>query len=51
MDAAGVLPDFTGIAVHDCWTPYDRYGQVTHALCNAHALREPQAVTDATPPG
>ena len=51
MDAAGVLPDFTGIAVHDCWAPYDGYGQVTHALCNAHALRELQAVTDAAPPG
>ncbi|HVB45792.1 MAG TPA: IS66 family transposase [Streptosporangiaceae bacterium] len=51
MDAAGVLPGFTGIAVHDCWAPYDSYGQVTHALCNAHALRELQAVTDAAPPG
>jgi transposase len=51
MDAAGVLPAFAGIAVHDCWAPYDGYGQVTHALCNAHALRELQAVTDAAPPG
>jgi transposase len=23
MDAAGVLPAFTGIAVHDAWAPYD----------------------------
>jgi hypothetical protein len=51
MDAAGVLPRFRGIAVHDCWAPYDSYVQVTHALCNAHALRELQAVTDAAPPG
>ena len=51
MDAAGVLPAFTGIAVHDCWAPYDSYGQVTHVLCGAHALRELQAVTDAAPPG
>jgi transposase len=51
MDAAGVLPAFTGIAVHDCWAPYDGYDQVTHALCNAHVLRELQAVTDAAPPG
>jgi len=51
MDAAGILPAFTGTAVHDCWAPYDGYGQVTHALCNAHALRELQAVTDAAPPG
>ena len=39
------------IAVHDCWAPYDSYVQVTHALCNARALRELQAVTDAAPPG
>jgi len=51
MDAAGVLPGFTGIAVHDAWAPYDTYAQATHALCNAHLLRELQAVIDATPDG
>ena len=51
MDAAGVLPGFTGVAVHDAWAPYDTYLAVTHALCNAHALRELQAVTDQTPDG
>jgi transposase len=50
MDAAGVLPAFAGIAVHDCWAPYDTYdGLAGHALCCAHALRELQAVTDAAP--
>ncbi len=48
MDAAGVLPGFTGIAVHDAWAPYDTYQAVTHALCGAHVLRELQAVTDLT---
>jgi transposase len=47
MDAAGVLPRFTGIAVHDAWAPYDTYTRSGHALCNAHALRELQAVADA----
>lgn len=51
MDAAGVLPDFAGVAVHDAWAPYDTYQALTHALCNAHALRELQAVTDTTPAG
>lgn len=46
MNAAGILPKFTGIAVHDAWAPYDTYPQVTHALCNAHVLRELIAVTD-----
>jgi transposase len=52
MDAAGVLPAFGGIAVHDCWSPYDTYQDLAgHALCNAHALRELQAVTGTAPPG
>jgi transposase len=46
MDAMGVLPEFTGIAVHDAWAPYDTYTSAKHALCNAHLLRELQAVTD-----
>jgi transposase len=47
MDAAGVLPAFTGIACHDAWKPYDRYDSVAgHALCGAHLLRELIAVTE-----
>jgi transposase len=44
MDAAGVLPSFAGVAVHDGWSPYWRY-EVTHALCGAHLLRELDAIT------
>jgi transposase len=47
MDAAGVLPSFTGIACHDAWAPYDSYdGVAGHALCCAHLLRELTAVTE-----
>ena len=47
MDAAGVLPAFTGIACHDAWKPYDSYDDVAgHALCGAHLLRELIAVTE-----
>jgi transposase len=46
MDAIGVLPKFTGVAVHDAWAPYDTYADMIHALCNAHALRELIYVTD-----
>jgi len=46
MDAMGILPGFTGTAVHDAWSPYDTYTCAAHALCNSHLLRELQAVTD-----
>ncbi len=32
--------------MHDAWAPYDTYLQLTHALRNAHVLRELIAVTD-----
>jgi transposase len=44
-------PRFTGVAVHDAWAPYDTYAAPGHQLCCAHALRELQAVADATPHG
>jgi transposase len=48
IDAAGVLPPFTGIAVHDAFAPYAGYRSATHALCNAHLLRELIAVVDTS---
>jgi transposase len=39
MDAADILPDFRGRAVHDFWDSYLKY-DCKHAFCNAHLLRE-----------
>ncbi len=39
MNEMAVLPLFEGVAVHDHWKPYYKY-DCTHALCNAHHLRE-----------
>jgi transposase-like protein len=47
-DDNGVLKEFTGTAVHDCWKPYFKYEQCRHALCNAHLLRELEGVVENT---
>jgi transposase len=39
MTQAGVLPHFQGRAVHDGWASYFTF-DCSHALCNAHHLRE-----------
>lgn len=49
MDDAGVLPGFTGIAVHDGLPAYRSYPAAGHGLCNAHHLRGAQASPSATP--
>lgn len=50
MDAIGILPRFTGIAVHDGFQAYDTYRHLDSAMCNAHALRELIYVTDTAAP-
>lgn len=49
IDHAGVLPHFGGIAVHDGWPQYRAYTSATHALCNAHHLRELLAIIEQDP--
>ena len=49
IDHAGVLPHFAGIAVHDGWPQYRTYTSATHALCNAHHLRELLAIIEGDP--
>jgi transposase len=41
-----LLEGLRGIIVHDHWKPYFTLKRVTHALCNAHHLRELRALEE-----
>lgn len=41
-----VLKDFTGYAIHDCLAAYFSFSDAKHGLCNAHILRELQALIE-----
>ncbi|NIN61645.1 MAG: IS66 family transposase [Gammaproteobacteria bacterium] len=46
MHNIGILPNFSGRAVHDHWQSYQTFDNCDHAYCNSHHLRELQFVTD-----
>ena len=49
MDEAGILPNFHGITVHDCWGSCWKYQDAVHAICCDHFLRELNGVEENHP--
>ena len=49
MEQCGVLTEFKGIAMHDCWASYWNYADISHAVCCAHLLRELIGITENHP--
>jgi len=46
IDAIGILINYLGTVIHDCWASYFCYTAIRHGLCNAHLLRELTAVLE-----
>ena len=46
MRDIGILPFFKGTAIHDSWSSYFTFDDCDHSLCNAHHLRELQALKE-----
>jgi len=41
-----LIGQFTGWAIHDCWSSYFNFSNVKHAICGAHLLRELQGLIE-----
>lgn len=40
IESNGILPFFKGTVIHDYCTPYFKYDDGTHTLCDVHHLKE-----------
>ena len=49
MRSAGFLPEYRGILVSDCLGAYWRFPNLSHAICNAHILRELKGIHENDP--
>ena len=46
INKIGIIPNYEGTIIHDCYSSYFTYKNVTHALCGPHLLRELKYIED-----
>ena len=49
MREIGFLPAYRGVVVSDCWGAYWKFDNLSHAICNAHILRELKGIHENDP--
>ena len=47
MNEFGIITEYAGTIVHDCWSSYLSYDNCQHALCGSHLLRELKFIIDS----
>jgi len=47
IEDIGVIPDYGGVMIHDCWSSYFAYDHCGHGLCGSHLLRELTFIVDS----
>lgn len=40
IEDIGIIPQYEGVIIHDCWASYLSYENCGHGLCGSHLLRE-----------
>ena len=47
IESVGIIPQYNGVIIHDCWSSYFSYKHCGHGLCCSHLLRELTFITES----
>ena len=47
IEAINIIPRYSGVLIHDCWSSYLAYGHCEHGLCGSHLTRELTAAIES----
>ncbi len=47
IEDINIIPSYSGVMIHDCWSSYLSYGNCEHGLCGSHLTRELTAAIES----